>query len=196
MNSKFNPGGEVNILIRASTWHYISLLHKRGIWSKYSLFHKYGIWSHISYMWNLFQWMSKKEKKWSSSFSNSRIPGFLTLENAQTMEPTTAWTAVFSHGTSTMYSLLQLSGGAVFPWGAPYGKTVVRARPIEHAQRTGPPRNAEKFPSLRKKTDGPSEFRTRGHSAPSPTLCLRAQLARLRMSQRQQIRILETTTME
>ena len=42
-------------------------------------------------------------------------------------------------------------------WGATYGRTLVRARPNEHSQRTGPPINADYFPCLRKKPDGTGE---------------------------------------
>ena len=36
--------------------------------------------------------------------------GFLSLRNVQTIEPTTAWTAVRSPSASTRYSFLQLCG--------------------------------------------------------------------------------------
>ena len=40
----------------------------------------------------------------------SRLLGFLSLRNGQTIEPTTAWTAVSSPSRSTGYSFLHLSG--------------------------------------------------------------------------------------
>ena len=40
----------------------------------------------------------------------SRLFGFLSLRNAQTIEPTTAWAAVFFLGQATGYTFLHLSG--------------------------------------------------------------------------------------
>ena len=64
---------------------------------------------------------------------------FLSLQNAQTIQPTTAWTAVSSLTASAMYSFLHLS----MEWGALYGRKVVRARPNDHYQRTGAPSSAD-----------------------------------------------------
>ena len=48
---------------------------------------------------------------------------------------------------SIWYSFSQLSGLG----GAPYGRTLVRARPHEHSQRTEQPSNVDWFPCLREK---------------------------------------------
>ena len=46
-----------------------------------------------------------------------RLLGFLSLQNAQTIEPTTAWAAIYSFSASTRYLFL-------VDWAAPYGRTV------------------------------------------------------------------------
>ena len=53
----------------------------------------------------------------------AHLIGFLSLRKAQTIEPTTAWTAVSSPSASNSYSFLHQSG-----MGAPHGRTVVKAR--------------------------------------------------------------------
>ena len=62
-------------------------------------------------------------------------PGIRNLRNAQTIEPTTAWTAVSFPSGSTMYSFLHLSGVGRALW--------ANSGDNEHSQRTGPPSNAE-----------------------------------------------------
>ena len=59
-------------------------------------------------------------RSWALIF---RHLGFLSLGNAQTMEPTTAWTAVSSPCGSTGYSFLHLSGVGRALW-----RTVVKAQ--------------------------------------------------------------------
>ena len=61
-----------------------------------------------------------------------RLLGFLSLRNAQTIEPTNAWTAVSFPSASTRYSFLHLSGVWRTLWAN-------RAGPNDQFQRTGPP---------------------------------------------------------
>ena len=59
---------------------------------------------------------------------------FLSLQNTQTIEQTTAWTAVSSQVKAQ---------GTWVEWGVLCGQRVVRARPNKHFQRAGPPSNAD-----------------------------------------------------
>ena len=69
----------------------------------------------------------------------SRLLGFLSLRNTQTIEPTTLSGLQFPPLVqATRFLHLRVE------WGAPYGRT---ARPSEQSERTGPPSSA--FPCLR-----------------------------------------------
>ena len=72
----------------------------------------------------------------------SRLLGVLSLRNAKTIEPTSAWAAVSSTSASTRYSFLHLSGLARALWAN-------GASAEEHSQQTGPPSSGYRFPCLR-----------------------------------------------
>ena len=61
--------------------------------------------------------------------------------------------------------------------GAPYGRTMMRARPMSTTSELGHLEMPIQFPCLREKLDRTSEFRTWDLSIPSPTLCRCATLA-------------------
>ena len=88
-------------------------------------------------------WKEKrKNKRTCSAWPRARIfrlLGFLSLQNAQTIVPTTVWTAVSSRNANTRDSFLPLSGLGH----APCGRTMERTRPNEHSQGTGQPSSAD-----------------------------------------------------
>ena len=88
----------------------------------------------------------------------SLVLGFSSLRNAQTILFGPQFSPLVQ--APVFYTWVE--------WGAPYGRTVVSARPNEHFQQSGPPKSADWFPCLRENPDGTREFRTRDLSIPSP----------------------------
>ena len=97
----------------------------------------------LVHLYSLGRW--KWKEKLTAYAMISRLLRFLSLRNAQTIEPTTAWTAVPSPSGNPLVSLPSQDTRFYtwVDWGAPYERTVVRARPNEHYQRTGPPSSAD-----------------------------------------------------
>ena len=117
---------------------------------------------------------SEKKNVWGKRYGArscgplvSRRFGFLSLQNARTIEPTTAWTVVSStsEAPGTRCSTIEWTGAR------PIGEQWFGFGPMSISSGTGPPSSGDYFRCLREKSVGPSEVRTRDLSALSHTLC-------------------------